>query len=284
MLHKIRAWIKRRDDIVSAVVFGSNARRRGILGKPDRWSDIDLHVVTVDVAALTKVDWGAAFPQNQLCLCVARPASGGVQKVTAVFETFQIDLVLVPEKQLTIVEQAISNAVYPRDAGLTAALNEMATCLHSGFHFIKGEGRWGDFYRTVYKLPGVRIDDALVRTLADSFLCDLLWILQKLERGELIAAQHSLHTKLVDTNLRLWRETELRRGTPIISFGLGRRLEEMHLESTVKMLRVSANASYGDLHRAAAKALETLINLTRELLPEWRIGPNMGKLIDKMFL
>jgi formyltetrahydrofolate synthetase len=128
-------------------------------------------------------------------------------------------------------------------------------------------------------LPGVRLTDEDIIDLANVALCDCLWVLQKLENGELIAAQHVLHSRIVDTNLRLLREVRIRESLPLPSFGLGRKLEILLKPQDVASVCVSSLAQAEDLERGVRAALEELQKLARRLCPDWRVSPEIEKLI-----
>lgn len=160
------------------------------------------------------------------------------------------------------------------------ALNEIATCLQSGYRFLKGEKEWGAFYaRVVAEMPGVRLADVEVAGLAGVFLCDLCWVFQKLERGELSAAQHLLHRSLAETNFRLVRELRLRRGQPVLSFGLGRRVEAILAPGELAWVQVDARLEREELGRAAWTAFKGLRGLMGELVPGWRVPPGLDELL-----
>lgn len=279
-LPSVTRWILECEAIKSAVLFGSSARADNTLSRTDQWSDIDLHVVTNDSMQLQRVSWVSALPEFEFCLQSTRAATGGVQKITAIFTAGQIDMVIVPSYFLRLGQFALQCGLNRRVRFLKKALNEMATCLHSGFTFIKGEKAMRTFYDRVAKLPGVRLEDDEISSIADLVLCDLLWILQKLERGEVVAAQHALHLKVVDANLRLWREIRLRRDLPVPSFGLGRRVEILESPLDRKLISVSAAAMPDELKNAAEQCLQALRVMMGELLPGWSVPPRMQRLLS----
>lgn len=278
-LPAIVTWLEATEAIESAVLFGSSARdpQSDVAAGP--WSDVDLHIVARPAAALERVDWATVVPDQRFLFHVLRPATGGVKKLTVFYAAGQIDLVIVPASQMTFAQWALRLGLFPRLRLVQIALNEMATCLHTGFRFLKGEARWGALYRRVAGLPGVRLTDAQLGELANGFLCDLLWVLQKVDRGELVAAQHALHTKLVDVNLRLWRELRRRDGLPLPSFGLGRRVEQIAEPAERRMLQVSALATPHDLTRAAWGSLGTLSALMARLQPAWSVPRGARELL-----
>jgi hypothetical protein len=274
----VPAWLAAEPAVQSAVLFGSGAKQSAAAA--DNWSDFDLHLVVAGAEKFERVDWTRALPDEKLCLQVARPATGGVRKVTAVFACGQIDLVLVPSAQMRLVRFAMGLGLQRRLRFFDIALNEMATCLATGYRFLKGEKQWGSFYaRVAAEMPGVRLGDAEVRQLADVFLCELLWVQQKLERGEFAAAQLALHRSLAETNFRLVRELQLRRREPLPSFGLARRVETLLRADELARVSIDAPLEREALRRAAWQSFEGLAALVRELVPEWKVPPPMLALL-----
>jgi predicted nucleotidyltransferase len=281
LLPVVTTWLTRETAVKAAILFGSSARPAGALEAVDAWSDVDLHVVTTAAVRLEHLDWSRELAGLSFCHQTVRPATGGVRKVTALFVEGEIDLVLVPAARLRLGRLAVRLGLHRKSAAMRYALNEIATCLRSGYRFLKGEDSWGDFYSwIVAEMPGTRLDDREATGLADVFLCDLLWILQKLERGELVAAQHLLHRSLVETNLRLMREWRLRRGQPLPSFGLGRRAECLYPPEELRLVQVNARLETAELYRAAWRACENLVTIMREIVPGWKVPAEMHRLLS----
>lgn len=277
-----RDWAIRSDFVSSAVLFGSTARRMHDSEKAGlACSDWDIHLISPNPRRMSKVDWAKEMPEVEFCMAAVRPASGGVRKWTVVFSSGQLDIVVVPAVMMLVANVGYRCGLHRRSKGLRAALNEMATCLRGGYQFIKGERRWGEFYRDVSHLPGVRLNDSDVVALADSAICDVLWVLQKLSLGEVIAAQNVLHCRVVATNLRLWRELRIRKALPLPSFGLGRKVEEIGEAPHLTALSVSALARIEDLESATRTALSGLQMLTAEMIPDWKISPRMQQLLRR---
>lgn len=271
LLSAVTVWLNAEPSVRSAVLFGSTASGEKSADSSDGWSDIDLHVITNAPAQLERMDWARALPSQQFCLHVARPATGGVRKITVLFAAGQIDLVAVPATSMKLARLAMNGGLHRRLRFLRMALNEMATTLRAGYRFIKGATAWEAFYaRVASEMPGVRLNVVEAGQLADIFLCELLWVLQKLERGELMAAQLVMHRSLAETNFRLMRELRLRRGQPLPSFGLARRAETLLTEDDLARLRVDARLDREELRRAAWNALAGLKQLMSELAPVWR--------------
>jgi len=281
LLPVVTAWLTRETAVKAAILFGSSARPAGALEAGDHWSDLDLHVVTTAADRLERLDWSRELAGLSFCHQTVRPATGGVRKVTALFVEGEVDLVLVPATRLRLGRLAVRLGLHRRSAVLRYALNEIATCLRSGYRFLKGGDSWGNFYAWIAaEMPGTRLDDCEAVGLADVFLCDLLWVLQKLERGELVAAQHLLHRSLAETNFRLMREWRLRRGLPLPSFGLGRRAESLYPPEELRLVQIDARLDAAELHQAAWRACESVVTIMREIVPGWKIPAEMHRLLS----
>jgi len=281
LLADITAWLEREPRVKSAVLFGSTARAPdGVAQGGMRRADLDLHIITPTPAELERIEWAQALPGQAFWHQAVRPATGGVRKATVLFSTGEIDLVLVPQEPFRQASLALELGQYRENLQLTAALNEVATCLHSGYRFLKGEKEWGAFYaRIAAEMPGVRLGDAEAKGLADIFLCDLLWVLQKIDRGELAAAQHLLHRSLAETNFRYIRELRLRRGEPLMSFGLGRKVEAILPLEELAWVRVSARLDADELRHAAGVAFVGMQALMCQLVPAWQVPAGAEQLL-----
>jgi hypothetical protein len=272
----VEAWIERDPVIGSAVLFGSSAAAAAA----DPWSDVDLHIGTEAPERLERVDWSRALPGEAFRFQVVRPGSAGIHKVTALFAAGQVDLVIAPFTRLRALERAVRQGRHRQPGPCRENLNEMHVCLQSGYRFLKGEGRWGEFYaRVASELPGVRLSDPQVTRLAEGALVDLLWIFQKLDRGELRAAQHALHRQVGETLFRLLREWEIRRGAPPSSFGLGRRVEQRLGVRQLRWVTLDARLDARQLRAAAWRAHTGLGELTRRLVPSWRVPRGAAALL-----
>jgi hypothetical protein len=276
-LSLIQSWIDSDSNLESVVLFGSTASHDSSF---DKWSDIDLHVVVRELDRFSKVDWKTIVHPDKFLLSARRAASGGVTKVTVLCCTGHIDLVLVPIDAVKAAEVALRADIKGIGAPLQEALNEMSTCLKPGYRFLKGERRWGPLYAQVAnEMPGVRLDDESVRLLASTFVCDTVWILQKIRRGELIASQLLLHTSLSSINLRFLRELRIRVNAPLPSFGLGRRIELLLSESELREVSVNAHLDGGELVNATMALFEGFKNLMNRLIPDWNLAPNVDDLV-----
>lgn len=270
LLGALDRWLQSDPGVHAAVLFGSQVREKNNAAAADGWSDVDLHVITSTADRLETMDWGLILPDHRLSLQVVRPASGGVRKVTLLLERGEADLVLVPSAKLRLAALAMALGWHRRIGFLSAALNNLSTIMGGGYRFLKGEKSWGRFYaRVVGEMPGYRLNDAEVRQLADVALCDLLWVLQKLERGELVASQRILHRCALETNVVLLHELRMRRGEA--TFQQARRVEKLVSTDQLAALQVSARLDAKELNVATWRVLAGLKVLMAELVPGWKM-------------
>lgn len=282
LLAALTAWSQAERAVQAAVLFGSRARAPGAPTSADGWSDVDLQILTDRPEAILRTDWARIFPAGTFCLQVLRPATGGVRKLTVLFSEGEADLVLVPTGRMRLARLALRWGWYRHIRAIQVGLDETATCLWSGYRLLKGEAEWGGFYaRVARQMAGVRLTDDAIATLANVFLCDLSWVLQKLERGELAAAQYLLHRQLAETNFRLMRELRLRRGQPLPSFGIARRVETLLSAAELRWVTVDARLERDDLRRGASAAYAGLQGLMHELLPRWHVPDNLRALVER---
>ncbi|MCF7689225.1 MAG: hypothetical protein K9M98_13700 [Cephaloticoccus sp.] len=283
LFQAIEEWIMQEPAVCAAVLFGSSARQGADIHRSDQWSDFDIHLVTSAPEKITQVDWNRLMPAHKYRLHDLRPATGGVHKLTVLFETGQIDLVIVPVTKLRLARIGFGLGLERINRQLKLALNEINTCIRDGYQIIKGGESWGKFYAKVAtQMKGVRLSDREAVILANRSLVDLVWIRQKITRGELGAAQHLLHHSLAETNYRLLRELRLRRDQPLPSFGLGRHVERLLPPTELAWVRIDARCDPVELARAAEQSSDGMKSLMRLLVPNWTApslpGTNLSSL------
>ena len=277
-------WLRRMDAVRSAVAFGSSyAWRENAFRLADFSHDLDLHLIISQSSDFFRAALKGLLSSQEFVFQANKAASGGVDKVTLIFSSAQFDLVLVPLSFMRLAEIGLRFRLHTRMRALRRALDEMCTCLRSGYSFVKGERRWQEFYRRVSELGGVRLNDMEVHNLASTAVCDLLWSFQKVRDGELVAAQHAIHSRLSETNLRLWREMRLRRELPLPSFGLGRRFEFLATEREKSLLSVNARLSPRDVCAAGWRCFNALQVIMHELCPLWHVPQAMRERIEEYY-
>ncbi len=249
LLPPFMAWSSGESAIVAVVLFGS--RVRATFGGADAWSDVDLQVVTTCPEVFATDRWTRSLTHRRLWAYAVRPASGGVTKVTAVFQPgHEIDVVVVPAGKMRAVRVAVALGLHRKLPVLAQGLNELATIMRGGHRVLKGGVGWEDFYaRVVAEVRGTRLSDVEVLALAEEFFCDWHWIRKKIGRGEFVAAQRVLHRSLAETNFRLLHELRLRAGEK--SFREARRVEQILSQEQLAGISVEARLESASLHAAA---------------------------------
>jgi len=283
LLPALTAWLQAEPSVSAAVVFGSQVRKLGEPGAADDWSDVDLHLVTTASANIEQTNWAAALPSQHFCRQVVRPATGGVRKITALFSEGEADMVILPARRLRLASLAMSLGLHRKNGSLRYALNSLSTIMRGGYRFLKGERKWGAFYaKVVADMPGYRISDDEVNNLVEIFLCDLLWVLQKLERGELVAAQRILHRSLIEINILLLHEARIRQSRP--TFQQARRVEQLTSPAELRAVQLSSRLDHNDLRLAAWQTFDGMKFLMAELQPAWSVPAAMDKLLARYSL
>jgi hypothetical protein len=278
LLESFSRWAIADANVRSAVLFGSRARQHSAPAAADTWSDIDLHLICDAPTRLESLDWQRFISGHRLELAVVRPASSGVKKITLLFADGEADLIVVPLAKMRLARMAVQLGLHRRWEFLAGMLNNMATIMSGGYRFLKGETAWGTFYgRVVGEMPGFRLADSRIRTMADIFLCDLLSVMQKIARGELVAAQRMLHRTVLETNIELLHELRLREGRG--TFQQARRVEKLVPAEELACIQVDARLQRAELRTAAWKALTGLQTLMARLVPAWRAPEGVVVLI-----
>lgn len=286
LINLVSEFILADRNVLSAVVFGSTVKGGRISEDASRCgSDIDLHIIVSDAKWAKKVKWNELVGARRIdsyWIHSFRPASGGVEKWTIVYEIGQLDLVVVPIGMARIARLGVALGLHRRVEKLSSAMNEMASCLHGGYCFLKGEETWARFYASVFSLPGVRLSNREIEDMANRAVCDCIWILQKLSGGEIVAAQRVLHTRVVEANFLLWREMRLRRSLPLLAFGPGRKVELHSDQLAVAAISVNSLATREGIREATWGALTGLQELVGLIGLSWIIPLPVTRLFNRI--
>jgi len=247
------AWAATEPSVSALTLFGSRAR-----GQSDGSSDWDFQVITSKPDLFMTSAWTSGLKGARVLVYAPRMTRfGGVPKVNLVFEGAEADLVVLPAGTLTMARLLVAMGFHRRDGGLRRRLRDLAVAIRPGWTFLKGERTWGRFYRRlVDEVDDPRLGDDEIRRLANVFVCDYLWTVRKLERGELVAAQRMLHRELAETLLALSHELRLRRGEP--TYPEGRRLEKLLGTAAASQWAVSSRLEAGELSAASARLKDAL--------------------------
>ena len=230
----------REHSVKAIVLFGSQARASGVVNGADHQSDFDLQVVTSRPEVFLQRGWWGDFSGHELLVRAVRPASGGVKKVTVIFKpTLELDVILVPAYRMELARLVVSSRLYRYLPSLRKALDELAYVMRPGYEVLKGGARWKNFYmRVVADMDGTRLHDTEIVSLAEIFICDFIWVKRMIARGELVAAQRTLHRSLAEINFKFLHELRLRRKQ--VTFREARRIE--HIASPEELANASIDS------------------------------------------
>jgi hypothetical protein len=256
VLQPFLAWAERQAHVRAVTLFGALAR-----GEGTRASDADVQVVTSAPDRFLDSRWLAALSGLNPRAYAVRDATGGAKKATALLEEGEIDLVIVAHRRLLLARLAVAAGLHRRSPGLRAALGPLAIVMRPGHRVLKGGAGWARFYASVVRdVPDPRLGDGDVRALGERAYVDAVWILRKLEQGEVLAAQRWLHKTPVEINFRLLNEWRLRRGlAPCFD---ARRAERLLPAEELALIRADAALD----PQALAGATRQAIMNTRRLL------------------
>ncbi len=263
----VAQWAARTPSVSGLTLFGSRARDPSDpLAARNTRSDWDFQVISSDPGMFNGPAWAESLGGAKLRVYAPRMTRfGGVPKVNALFDGAEADFVIIPARRLRAAKVLVALGLHRREGFLRRGLRDLAVVIRPGWRFLKGAGQWEAFYRKVVaEVDDPRLGDSDAVAIANTFVCDYVWTLRKLERGELIAAQRMLHRELAETNLRLVHELRLRRGER--SFPEGRRIEQAGATAGLPDLAVSARCDEGELRAGAAGAAETLRALMKSLV------------------
>jgi hypothetical protein len=266
------AWAAREPTVSGLVLIGSRQRDPGdAVWRADAQSDWDFQIISSEPRMFAGPKWTCglgAFPLQAYASRVAR--IGGVPKINALFAGAEADFVVIPSRLLRRARLLTALGRHHRPGWTRAVLQDVAVVVRPGWRFLKDTGGWDKFYRrAVAAVSDPRMTDALARQLAAAFVCDYVWTLRKLDRGELLAAQRMFHRELVETNFRLLHELKLRRGER--TFPEARRLERVAAPAEQASVTADARLEPASLFAAVERSAVTCRVLMAALVGEaWR--------------
>jgi hypothetical protein len=155
--------------------------------------------------------------------------------------------------------------------GLKKGLGELALVMSPGHRVIKGGPGWADFYARVVRevdLPHLTDDEAVA--LAEIAYVDAVSVLNKLSRGEFVAAQRWLHRSIIEVNFKIMHEIRVRRKE--VSYPDGRRVEQILSPTELATQRFETLLDERSLRSttlAALAATRTLISELTGRAPTW---------------
>ena len=268
----ITEWARCTASVSGLVLIGSRVRPPAeALEIADSHSDWDFHLIASRPSMFLDRQWIKDVPGAQLKAYTSRSAViSGVPKVSIVLSDTEADLVIIPASLLRFLKLRVAFGLHRRPGSTQRRLQNIAEVIRPGWRFLVGEARWGSLYRrAVAEVSDPRMsDDALMR-LAEGFVCDYVWTLRKMARGEFRTAQRMLHRELAEVNFQLLHELKQRRGER--SFTKARRIERIASSDELADLTVDAGIEPTSLQSAIEKSAATCRRLMELLVGKgWR--------------
>lgn len=259
------AWAKAEPSVLALIQIGSRVRPLDEFGAADCLSDWDFQVVTSDPARFERREsYHDAFGVP-LALAARGGRLGSARKITVLLADGEIDIVVIPLKQIEDVWNRVTAGDYNHDFPIMSALEDMYLVIIGGFNIIKGNVNVSALYAFVRSnVMAPRLSVAEIIQIAEGFVCDYVSTSRKIMRGEYLAAQRWLHHQLAEANFRLAHEYRKRSGLP--SFPDARRLELLLDDSARAALEVRAVPSRESLECALQKSAETCRSLMQSLV------------------
>jgi hypothetical protein len=254
-------WARGESSVSGLVLIGSQVRSDGP-GVADTHSDWDFQIVTTRPKIFDGREWVAELNAGEpLAYAVRLGRLGAASKVSIAFPLGELDLVIISAAKLRVAKWLAQLGL----AGTRSSLVGLANVLRDGYRIIKGETKWGNFFRYVAtEIAPPRLSDEDVHGLAEGFVVDYISTHRKIERGEFLAAQRWLHHNLVEVNFQLLHELRQRRGE--LSFPDARRVERVVTSEQLAAVAVSALVGSEALKAALEKSATTCRELVRQLL------------------
>jgi hypothetical protein len=269
-------WADRNPAISGLVLIGSRERpETDELRRADAHSDWDFQVITSKPRQFEDASWARDLPGFELRAYAVRPAIiGGVPKVNAVFTNAEADFVIIPAFSAYLLRLCIALGLHRAEGRVRRHVQDLAEVIRPGWRFLKGGETWEGLYqRAVNDVTDPRLSDKEIRSIAEGFVCDYIWVIRKIDRGELRAAQRILYRELLEGDLRLLHELKLRRGQR--SFTKARRLECIAESGELESVTFEAICEASSLRRDVEKSAATCRQLMQTLVGNTWQWPNV---------
>ena len=266
LAERVAAWARQEATVKGLVLIGSRIHSGETeVRRADPNSDWDFQIITSNPPMFLHQGWTTALGTNVRTYAVRNTAIGHVPKIAAIFDDGEADFVIINARTLRLGRWLLSLGFHRRSARLRHSLQDLALIVRPGWKFLKDSSNWDGFYRRlVSEVKDPRLSDADSKALADGFVCDYLWTIRKIDRGELLAAQRMLHRSLAETNIRLLHEIKLRKRQT--TFPEGRRAEFVLNENELAGLLVSATLDRVALRSAVERSASSCRDLMQTLL------------------
>jgi hypothetical protein len=272
-------WAQQERSIRAVVIIGSRAREKGTNASSDGGSDWDFQLVTTRPGLFATGAWTASARLSKPLIYVAREGRlGRITKVTGVFTSGEIDLILLPLNGLRLGKWLLNLRLLRYFPTASRRLAELAMVLGPGYRLLKGSHGWRRFFHKIaFEITPQRLNNWDICRIADGYVSDYISTRRKITRGELLAAQRWLHCHLAETNFRLHHELKLRRNQP--SYPDARRIEALGRDCWLEAVTVSVLLNAESLSDAVERSAQGCRDLMDALVgSQWR-WPDLSAVI-----
>lgn len=216
----VSAWASAQADIKALVQIGSRVKNDGTA---DEWSDFDYQLVTTNPDRYRSGEFA-----RELGTCWAvglEHTFGDVMKVTAVYEgALEADFIVLRHSELVLATTMLK---WPGTSGmwpgpLRIGISRLRGAAGTGWKVIKGGAAWEKRYArlTPCEFP---MTESEFKSLCGEFWVQAVWAAKRIQRGELIASQRTIHRYLLEACLRMFQEEAVVSGRK--AYPRGRRAE-----------------------------------------------------------
>ncbi|MEO6004458.1 MAG: hypothetical protein ABIZ04_20555 [Opitutus sp.] len=275
LAERVTSLLEKDDDVEGLVLIGSRVRAQGdAIWRADENSDWDFQILTSNPGKFTNANWTKELGTELHTYAVRSTAIGRVPKIAAIFAEGEADFVIINTRTLRLGRWLLAGGFHRRLPRLNRSLQDLALIIRPGWKYLKDSSNWNSFYeKLVAEISDRRLSNPECVALADAFVCDYLWTLRKIERGEFLASQRMLHHALLETNLRLLHESKLR--TKQATFPEARRAEFVMTAEELSALTISTLPDPASLHAAAEKCANSCRMLMHSLVASQWTWPTL---------
>ena len=266
------AWAERTPSVSGLILIGSRVRFvPDHIEYSDAYSDWDFQIITSNPQMFADREWTQSLVGAELKAYAVRFARiGAVPKINMLFVGAEADMVIIPARIGRLMRLLVALGFHRRPGWTQRRLQDLAEVIRPGWRFLKGGNAWNPlFQHIVASVPDPRLTDKGAKQLAEGFVCDYVWCLRKIARGELRATQRILYQELMETNLQLLHELKRRRGER--TFTKARRIENITSSAELASVSVTAPLQAVALRDELEKSAVTCREMMRLLVGDlWR--------------
>ena len=275
LAERVATLLEKDSDVEGLVLIGSRVRSSSdAVWRADENSDWDFQILTSNPGKFENAKWTKALGTELHTYALRSTAIGRVPKIAAIFGGGEADFVIINTRTLRLGRWLFACGFHRRLPGFNRSLQDLALIIRPGWKFLKDSSNWNAFYgKLVAEISDRRLSNVDCVGLANAFVCDYVWTMRKIERGEYLASQRMLHQALLETNLRLLHESKLR--AKKATFPEARRAELVMTSDELSALVISTSPDAASLRVAALKCAHSCRALMDTLVGKQWIWPKL---------